>query len=75
MSTARIEGSILSVIAGDTRLQADKIEVEAAPEQPGTVITLYCGDDITAVYVDRDGEPCDETTVRFIHEKIGKKDK
>lgn len=62
MATARIEGDNLCIILDGNEIWAkDWIEVESAPEQPGVV--LYTKDGI-CVYLDRNGEPCDETTVR-----------
>jgi hypothetical protein len=42
--------------------------VEAAPAQPGTTLVGYCGKtgETIRVYIDKDGEACDESTVRFL---------
>ena len=71
MSTARSTGEDLCIWAGDAQIEADEIEVEAAPEQPGVILLAYTKEGVAAVYVDGKGEECDETTVRYVIEKVG----
>lgn len=71
----RIEGSdltlILTVDGREHPIPVTDLELVAAPEQPGVVLfgkTRPEGNPM-AVYVDHNGEKCDENTVRYIAAK------
>lgn len=70
MASAWIEGKDLHVVIGDKAIPADRIMVEAAPDQPGTLLFARHGSDgVICIYLDKDGEPCDVPTVEYFAQK------
>lgn len=70
MASAWIEGENLHIVVLGNRIPADRIEIEAAPDQPGTLLFVhYKNGTVTCVYVDKDGEPCDTPTVKYFVKK------
>ena len=70
MASAWIEGENLHIVVGGNRLPADRIEVEAAPDQPGTLLFAYRKNGVVdCIYVDKDEELCDTPTVKYFAKK------